>query len=366
MKSSSIARSALLTLCTSLLCAMPQASYAAEEVTPVETVTDKTVTDKKPIADRFEYTQDGPLTKLVHLPTYVWMPKTPPVAMVLAVHGLTLHGRRYTTLGRTFAVNGIGVVAFDMRGFGRARFDDKNEFSNDGDDKRRIDNEKSYKDIEKLALAIKQEHPTIPLVVLGESLGCTFCVRLAASQKQAVDGLILSAPAVKVNAKMYASASELGQGLKAIVVPGHKINLTNFITKLVSQRQEVVNEMLQDPLVLKELSLHDLIATDDFVETTARWGKGVSPRLAVLILQGGGDGCVAPKSVTDLMANMPSTDQTLRWLGHIGHLQLETSFVRSLVIDAIGDWLDDHNRDAPRQLQALEQAIRDTGGTLVE
>lgn len=354
----------VLALVSALLLSPVLPALTATEVSaPVQTM-DSNV--KPEVMSKYDYVEDGPLTDAIKLPTYQWMPKSEPKAIVIAVHGLTLHGRRYTVLARTFAVNGIGTIAFDMRGFGRCHFDEGNKFSTKTDNKKKVDLEKSYAELEQLAQIVKQKYPNIPLVALGESLGCTFCVRLAASKKDIIDGMILSAPAVKVNAKMYASPSEVGQGLKAIVKPSHTLNLNNFITKLVSQRQEVIDEMLSDPMVLKELSLHDLLSTDDFVETTAKWGKQCSPKLAVLIMQGGGDGCVAPKSVTDLMMNIPSTDQTLRWLGHIGHLQLETSFVRSIVIDAIGDWLEDHEREARMQLKSLEQAIKETGGTLVE
>src|SRR5579883_3189234 len=71
------------------------------------------------LAGRYTYTENGDYTKAVGLPTYEWMPTDgPPKAIVLGIHGLTLHGRRYRVLARALAVNGIGFVAMDMRGFG--------------------------------------------------------------------------------------------------------------------------------------------------------------------------------------------------------------------------------------------------------
>lgn len=353
---------AIPVLCATL-CALSGPTVGAEITAPGQQTAELI---KPELAAKFVYTEDGELSDALKLPIYQWMPVGgKPDAIILGIHGLTLHGRRYRVLARTMAVHNLGFVALDMRGFGRCKFDDKKQFSTPTDDKRKISHEKSYAEIVKLAQLIKAQYGNVPLIVLGESLGCTFCVRLCGEHPELADGMIISAPAVRVNPKMYASPADIKAGLKAVVTPKHKVNLNAFITKLVSQRPEVVKEMLDDPLVLKEVSLLDLISTDEFVEKTAKWGKTVRPHLPIMILQGSHDGCVAPKSVTDLMMNMPSDDQTLRWMGSFGHLQLETSFVHSVVIDALGDWMKNHTADAKNELKELEQDINDLGGTLV-
>lgn len=321
---------------------------------------------KPELATKYTYIEDGEYTKQLNIPTYEWLPTdTKPKAVILGIHGLTLHGRRYRVLARTMAVSGYAFVAMDMRGFGRCYFDDNQQFSTKLDDKRIMRHERSYEDIVQLAKLVKQKYPDIPIIALGESLGCTFCVRLASEQKDLVSGMILSAPAVRVNPAMYASAKDIEQGFLALIKRGHKVSLTQFITHLVSLRKEVAQEMLDDPLILKEIKITDLISTDLFCEKTAKYGKSVPEGIPVLIFQGGGDKCVSPKSVTELMMNMPSSNQTLAWMGPWGHLQLETSFFRSKIIDVIGDWMENRTSTAKTELQALEQDINDLGGTLV-
>lgn len=321
---------------------------------------------KPELQGKYAYTEDGAYTKAVGIPTYEWMPVgSSPKAMVLGIHGLTLHGRRYRVLARSLAVNGLGFVSMDMRGFGRCKFDDKKQFSTKDEDRLNVNHEKSFEDIVALAKLIKQNNPDIRLIALGESLGCTFCVRLAAEHPDLISGIVLSAPALKINKDMYAGHGQIIQGLKAVMSKSHEVNMSGFFTDLVSKRPVVQNEMMDDPFVLKKLTISALLSTDDFVAKTAQWGKKTDPQLSVLILQGSSDGCVSAKHVTDLMNTMPSIDQNLAWRGNFGHLQLETAFMRAATIDAIGDWLQAHSAETKIKMKDLEQNIADLGGTVL-
>lgn len=319
------------------------------------------------LASKYLYTEDGQYTKALGIPTYEWMPVgTPPRAIILGVHGLTLHGRRFRVLARTLAVNGIGFISMDMRGFGQCRFDEKKQFSTKDDDKSAINYEKSYQDIVQLAKLIKERNPDIRLIALGESLGCTFCVRLAAEHPDLIIGIILSAPAIRINKDMYAGKGQILQAAKAVFKRQQQLDMRPFFADLCSQREEVQKEILDDPLLRKDISLGALLSTDAFVARTAHWGKKTDPHLAVLILQGSKDGCVAAKHVTDLMNNMPSDDQTLAWRGNSGHLQLETSFMRAPIIDAIGNWMIDHSLSGLAKLKMFQQDIVNLGGTVLQ
>lgn len=299
------------------------------------------------------------------LPTYAWMPSSGHIkAIMFGIHGLTLHGRRYRVLARTMAVNDIAFVSADMRGFGA------NKFEADGKEKPKgelshVDHEKSYQDLAKIAAAIKAKYPNVPLIVLGESLGCTFCVRLAGEHPEMINGVVLSAPAVRVNPKMYASAHDIEAGLKALVGNHHLVDLHNFFTDLVSPRPEVVKEMIDDPFIVKALSFHDLISTDLFVDKTIEWSKTTASNLPLLVIQGSNDSCVMAKHLTDMMMHMKSNDMRISWKGTYGHLQLETMFLRANVLDSVVMWLQDHSVDSRAKLEKMEQSIADLGGTLV-
>jgi len=319
------------------------------------------------LAQKYQYIEDGPYTNALGIPTYQWMPTgAKPKLIFLGIHGLTLHGRRFRVLARSLAINGAGFISMDMRGFGRSYVDEQKRFSSPGNDRTKVDHHKSYDEIAALLKLIKTQYPDVQLIAVGESLGCTFCVRLAADYPDMIDGIVLSAPAVHINKDMYMGKTQIEQGLKAALSPHHEIDMRGFFAQLCSQRANVQNEMMDDPLIRKKLTIGSLISTDEFVAKTAEWGKKTNKDLAVLILQGSADGCVSPKHVTDLMNAMASDDQTLAWRGNFGHLQLETIFMRTPTIDALGNWLLEHSDGQKDKLQGLEECINNIGGVVTD
>src|SRR6185369_8986366 len=64
-----------------------------------------------------------------------------------------------------------------------------------------------------------------------------------------------------------------------------------------------------------------------------------------LIMQGSQDKAMVPRAVTRLARNINSTDQTIRWLTGYSHLLLETAYIRPPSLDAISDFIDDHDPD---------------------
>lgn len=356
-----------------LACAFVTCLSASAVAVPGTTISESTMPPqykeeiKPELAQKYKFTYDGDFTKSSGLPTYEWMPVgMAPRAIVLGIHGLTLHGRRYRVLARSLAVSGVGFIAMDMRGFGRCKFDPDKQFSTATEDRTKVDHHRSYDDIVKMVTDIRAKYPGQNLFVMGESLGCTFCVKLANDHPDLVDGLILSAPAVKVNPHMYIGHGNVKQGVKAVIAPSHVVDLHAFMKNLVSERIEVANEMLDDPFILKSLGLGQLIATDVWVDHTAEWSKGINKHLPVLIIQGSKDRCVSASHVVDLCNAMGSDEQTIAWKGNFGHLQLETIFIRGPILDTLVDWLSDRSAEALSREQKAQDTITALGGQLVK
>jgi alpha-beta hydrolase superfamily lysophospholipase len=328
----------------SLICFTQMAKAAdGQDDAPVQDF----VRDRGPIrwTGQFKFDEAPELRQKVGLPIYRWTPVgQEPRAIALAIHGLTLHGQCYEVLAKGFAAGGFLFVAPDMRGYGaNAKSDDPAL--------RKINNERSYQDIVKLAQVLNDQYPNLPIAAVGESLGTSFCVRLAAEHHDLVDGIIIAAPTSRVNPLMFFAPQTIAEGLKALVTPRHEMSYRVFFDKLVSNNEAIIKELQEDPMTLKQIPLGALLETTAFVKKTNKWARSIRRDEPVLILQGSKDQAMVPRAVTRLTKNIRSTDQTIRWISGYGHLLLETDYIGPPALDAITSFIDDHD-DEERAIRA--------------
>ena len=333
-------------------------------ITPTRVMADEHAPTTVNSAPRYTFVENGKLSEQVHLPTYEWVPiKSPPDGMVLAIHGLTLHGRSYEILARSFAAeNAMGtyyVVAPDLRGFGVNRISHK--FCEGNDCKQKVDYNKTVDDMVKLTKLMKEKYPEVPLYLLGESLGSTICLATAAKAPGLVDGLILSGTAVMKNSLMFDEPGSIVAAGESLFDPKHRVRLKVFMDKLVSDDENIVNEMKNDPLIPKELRLGELIQTDVFTAKTISFAKQVPPNMSVLILQGGKDKCVVPSAAIKLAAHLRTSDQTMQWFYAHGHLLLETAYISPVTIDALTNWFTTHTSAHEKVLDGMLEDLHSLG-----
>lgn len=313
--------------------------------------------------ERMTYVEDGELSKQLHMPTYEWIPKgQKPHGMILLIHGLTLHGKRYDVLGKAFAAEGLYACSTDMHGFGRCYTDDKHVFDVGNVCKQKVNMEKSYEDLVVLARKMIEKYPGIPLFVVGESLGTSFCIKLAAEHPELVEGLLLSGPTVKVNPLMYMHPQNAFAALKALVIsPTFNMSTTPFVKNLVSNDDDVIHELMEDPLCRKGLTIAELLQTQKFVSKTLKHASQIKEDQPILVLQGSKDKCMVPGAILKLSKNIRSSDQTIRWLYNHGHLLLETAYVRPATMDAIDIWVREHEPEGELQEKELGEDLAELG-----
>ena len=309
---------------------------------------------------KFRYVQDGADYRDLKIPTYEWIPEgynEPPGGIIVFVHGLTLHGKKYDLAGKAFASGNYYAVSFDMRGFGRCYVDPDNKFH-----KKRIDYEGSYQDMVELVKLARKKYPGVKLILVGESLGATPCLRLASQRPEDVDGIILSGPAVTVNPVMLVHPQSVFAGAWGLVIDPHfNVDLGFFMRKLVSQDTRIVSELENDPLIRKKMTILDLLRTDAYVKKNVKFARKLKPEIPLLILQGSKDRCVVPRRVTKLLGSVSSDDQTLRWMQHLSHLLLETKYINSDTVSAIASWIDAHEDKYKKELEDLDKELVELG-----
>lgn len=314
---------------------------------------------------RFSYIQDGKYSQELNIPTYEWSPvgfKEKARGYVVFVHGLTLHGQRYTVGGRAFAAGNFYALAFDMRGFGRCYADPDGKFSRDGESKRGVDYEKSFEDLVKLVTMVKKDHPDLPIILVGESLGATPCIRLAAEHHELVDAMVLSGAAVRVNPLMIFHPKSIKAGLRGLIIdPKFNVKLEFFMEDLVSDDPRIVKELLDDPLIRKKLTIWNLLQTDRYVSKNLKYAAKMKPDLPILLLQGSIDKCVIPKKVVKLCGDIRSDEQTLRWMDHVSHLLLETRYLKAATVEAVVSFIRSMEEERQQELAEIKNDLKQVG-----
>lgn len=108
--------------------------------------------------------------------------------IVQIAHGMAEHGERYARFARELVEHGWSVWADDHRGHGRTAKDEASlgHFA-DEDGWARV-----IADLRRIAAAARKEHPGVPLVLLGHSMGSFLAQSLVLRHPQEIDALILS------------------------------------------------------------------------------------------------------------------------------------------------------------------------------
>jgi alpha-beta hydrolase superfamily lysophospholipase len=184
--------------------------------------------------DQF-YTEDG-----VILPMKKWLPEKNIRAVIIALHGFNDYSQFFQLPGAFFKQHNIACYAYDQRGFGespnRGFWPGLNAFSDD---------------LATFIHLIKQQHPDVPVYLLGHSMGGAIII-VTMTQKFApsVNGVILAAPAVwgRMTMPWYQTALlwTLSYTLPWMTLTGEGLGI------VPSDNIEMLKAQGRDPLVIKE------------------------------------------------------------------------------------------------------------------
>ena len=128
-------------------------------------------------------TADG---AVLPLEASVWPSGRDPKAILLALHGFNDYRRAFVHLAEPLKDRGILLMAYDQRGFGGSP-----------QTGRWAGSEVYAADLRTILLAIHRRYPSVPLFVLGESMGAAIVIKgLKGRPLRGLKGVILSAPAL--------------------------------------------------------------------------------------------------------------------------------------------------------------------------
>lgn len=271
-------------------------------------------------ADAF-ITSDG-----TRLPLRVWPAHGRARAVIVAVHGFNDYSRAFEAPARWWADRGITVYAYDQRGFGATA---KPGLWGGTD--------LLVGDLQAVIGAVARAHPSLPLFVLGHSMGGAVAIAAlagVASPESPVKGVILAAPAVWGGSALN-PFYRLGLWLAAHIASSRKLTGEGLdITP--SDNIAMLRALGRDPLVIKETRIDALYGLVHLMGVAHGLRRAL--RVPVLLLYGERDEVIPREPVDALALVLPARSQYVRY-GAGYHMLLRDVQGRTVWRDILA-WVD--------------------------
>ncbi|MFX0032143.1 MAG: alpha/beta hydrolase [Candidatus Hodarchaeota archaeon] len=256
-----------------------------------------------------------------------WVPDAPK-AVIQLVHGGFEHSGRYQNVVNQLIPENYAIYANDHRGHGKSEglrnyVNSFNEY---------IEDEKSLYDI------IKTNHPTLPIFMLGHSLGSFIAIYFTKDYESLLHGLILSGTGTD-------PGQETSRFLKRIVkffskiTPKMKFN-PRIDAKFLSHDPEVVKDYNSDPLVNADkitarLSYEMVKGFEEFKRFIGNFN------LSLLVQCGSEDKLI--RGAEKLEDYFKMKDKTIRIYDGLYHeVYNEIEKDRTTVLKDLSNWLNNH------------------------
>lgn len=237
----------------------------------------------------------------------VWKhsPSGSPRARVLLIHGIGEHSARHLNTIQFLNENGYEVVRFDLRGSGHS-----------GGRRQWIEKFDDYvNDTVQVLNWIQSNQPSLPLFVLGHSLGGAIAIHFACSYWRIISGLILSAPAFKVGGGISPVKIKVGKWLEHVTPTLRVPKATG--AEGISRDPRVVREYEQDPLACH---FNTVQQGNEVLRALEKIPEKMSHiECPVLIAHGTHDTIILLEGSFDLIRMVKAKDKTLLILPGVFH-----------------------------------------------
>lgn len=257
-------------------------------------------------------------------------PASPPRAAALILHGYAEHGGRYREVARVLADLGLAVLAFDLRGHGRAE-----------GQRGHIERFSDYLDDARAALGeLERRIPrSTPLCWVAHSNGALIALRMLADPAGCPPGVraaVLSSPFLGLRARVPAVKSLLGKAASRVLP---SLSLANEIA---------IEDLTHDPDKLAERRMdtlcHDVASARWYQETldAQEWVRTYAHRVRVptLWLVAGEDRLVDPE-VTRAVHSRIRAPSVYRELPDMHH-EVFNEVARARVFDLVRDFVEEN------------------------
>ena len=264
-----------------------------------------------------------------------------PKAVIICIHGLGLDNRAFTIFGTEFANRGYAVYALDVRGFGAWL------------------SEKGYEhtvysstlgDIAVVASMAKNQHPGVPIYLLGESMGGNIALRAAAEEPQNIDGIISAVPSDALAKPLKLSLKIAVHAIGGLNKP---FDIGKTIGPMATNRSELLTAWEIDPNAKTRMSPKSLIKYGLYLKMTKKYCAKIE-KTPVLMVQGLSDRLMSPDGTVALFQEIPHKDKSIVAVGSGQHLLFETDKQDKFLLDVLESWLQKHEPESKAKSTAIK------------
>lgn len=252
-----------------------------------------------------------------------WLPKTPPRASLLLIHGYAEHCGRYDHVAETFVDEGVAVHAYDQRGHGRS--EGRQAY---------VDQFEHYlTDLDAFRLHVAPPSE-VPLFIFGHSMGGLVALLYTLNRRPDLRGLILSAPAIEINSDL---APFLRRGAQVLGRLLPTLPTVRSPEGAISRDPAVVEAAQNDPL---NYHGRTLARTGAELLRAGNEAQQCLHELATpfLVLHGTADPLASPSWSRQLYQRAAATDKTLKLYDGLYHETFNEP-ERAEVLGDIRTWL---------------------------
>lgn len=239
--------------------------------------------------------QDG-----TRLALTAWRPEGTPRAAILAVHGFGSYGPlTFEAAARHWAGQGILVLAYDQRGFGR-----------NASHLRWPGPETLIADLAAVNAALRAVEPCLPLTVLGHSMGGGVVLAAAGEGRLEAEGLILAAPAIWGGERLN-PVHRLAAWFGALVAPEKRFTGKGIVRIRPSDNVPYMRKLGADPLHISPPSAREFLGLVRLMDRAVA-AAPETPLPAVMLI-GARDEIVPEESVAQVFERLPGPAEIRRF-----------------------------------------------------
>lgn len=244
-------------------------------------------------------------------------------ALIIMVHGLGEHIRRYVLWAEWFSSKSIGFLGVDLPGHGKS----------DGKRGHIRSYNHVYEMIDILLAESKKTFPGVPVFLYGHSLGGGIVINFLIDKAPEIRGAIVSSPWIRLAYEPDRIKIKLASIAKNFIPGLSQPNGLNV--DHISNDKEVVKEYINDPLV------HDKISVSLVHEAFRAGARALEDahelKTPMLLIHGSDDKICSPEGSREFASKTKMAELKI-WEG--GYHELHNEIFKRDVFNFVADWIN--------------------------